>query len=98
RQVLSFHLVDDIFGLELGGEHSVSAETMTTTIVAVTSVRNATDSDAYVDLFELATEQLQQAQDLTTDLGRKHAHERVASFFLALARRFQSTSFETPMP
>ena len=98
RQVLGFHLVDEIFGFELGAERSASAEAMMTTTVAVTSVQSATSSGEFVDFFALATEHLHQAHNLTIDLGRKLAHERIASFFLDLARRFQSTSLEMPMP
>ena len=97
RQVLGFHLIDDIFGLELGAKHSASAEAMVATAVVSVSTRSTAGPGEYVDLLELATKQLQQAQDLTTDLGKKLAHERLANFLLDVARRLQSTSFRMPM-
>jgi CRP/FNR family nitrogen fixation transcriptional regulator len=97
RQVLEFYLVDDIFGFELAAQHSASAEAIATTTVAVSPTPSTKDLGNYVDLFGLVTEQLEQAQSLNTDLARKHAHERIASFLLDLARRLQSTAFWMPM-
>jgi CRP/FNR family nitrogen fixation transcriptional regulator len=97
RQVLGFHLVDDIFGIELGTEHSASAEAMGATVVAVMPGRSVARPVEFIDLFELATGQLQQAEALATDLGIKLAPERVASFLLDLSRRLHSTAFRMPM-
>lgn len=97
RQILGFHLVDDIFGLEVGSEHSTSAEAMTTSSVALTRLRPMENPDAAIDLFELATEQLRSVNELNATLGRTQASERIAGFLLELARRFQSTDFDLPM-
>jgi len=70
---------------------------MVATAVVSVSTRSTAGPGEYVDLLELATKQLQQAQDLTTDLGKKLAHERLANFLLDVARRLQSTSFRMPM-
>lgn len=92
RQILSFHLPGDVFGLEIDGVHSLSAEAVGDTEVA--AIRRsmietaATENSAAARaLVELTQRQLHDIQEHAIVLGRKGAGERVASFLLQLAER-----------
>lgn len=93
RQILGFHLPGDVFGLELGDEHTLSAEAVgASDIVMVRSsaIQRAAAEDmrAARALLQLTSDQLKGARDLALVLGRKGAGERVAAFLLQLADRF----------
>lgn len=92
RQILAFHLPGDVFGLEVGGEHTLSAEAVAD--AEITLVRRslidtaaAQDLAAAQALIGLMQRQLHTAQEHALVLGRKGAGERVAAFLLQLADR-----------
>ncbi|GAM98184.1 transcriptional regulator of Crp/Fnr family [alpha proteobacterium U9-1i] len=93
RQILGFHLPGDIFGLELGDTHTLSAEALASSEIVMVR-RSALDKAAADDaratraLLQLISEQLTTAREHALVLGRKGAGERVAAFLLQLADRF----------
>lgn len=102
RQIGAFHLPGDIFGLEFGGKHTLSAEAMSDAAVLVVK-RSALDALAGRDasiaqgLFVLTSRQLQRMQGRVLLLF-KSAQERVASFLLEMAERSPAgDSIELPM-
>lgn len=102
RQIVAFHVVDEIFGLEGSEEHRLSAEAINEAkIVAFPRCRaeNPADRDRSVahDVIAFALAGLERAQEHAILLGRKLAPERVASFLLDMAERTRSDSFELPM-
>jgi CRP/FNR family nitrogen fixation transcriptional regulator len=103
RQISAFHLTGDIFGIEAGLEHRFTADAIADTTVLV--IKRATlmalanrDSEIASCLWSQATGDLLRAQDHMLLLGRKNAHERVASFLLEMAgRETARESVELPM-
>lgn len=103
RQILGFHLPGDVFGLEAGAKHSLSAEAVVDADLALVR-RSQIDSAAAQDtsaahaLLELMRRQLNSAQEHALVLGRKGAGERVAAFLLQLSDRFtQHCEIDLPM-
>jgi len=103
RQISAFHLPGDIFGVEAGEEHRFTADAIADTTVLVVK-RSALialagrDNDVAKSLWTQATGDLLRAQDHMLLLGRKNAHERVASFLLEMsAREHTQESVELPM-
>lgn len=93
RQILGFHLPGDVFGLELGAVHSLSAEALGASEVVMvrrSTLENAANEDTRVAraLLKLTSDQLSEAREHACVLGRKGAGERVAAFLLHLADRF----------
>jgi CRP-like cAMP-binding protein len=91
RQIGGFYLRGDIFGLQFGDEHALSAEAMTDAKVLVVkrSTLNAlAGRDAAIgrELFDLTGRELHQMQQRVLLLF-KSAQERVASFLLEMAER-----------
>ncbi|MEZ6024050.1 MAG: helix-turn-helix domain-containing protein [Hyphomonadaceae bacterium] len=92
RQILAFHLPGDVFGLESGKTHTLSAEAVADADVALVR-RSLIDAAAAQDvtaaqaLIALMQRQLRNAQEHALVLGRKGAGERVAAFLLQLADR-----------
>src|SRR6516165_12805840 len=91
RQIGAFYLSGEIFGLEMGEEHTFSAEAITDSKVLVIK-RSAVvtlagrDHDVAHELWTLTSRELRRAQDHIMLLV-KTAQERVASFLLEMARR-----------
>lgn len=92
RQISAFHLPGDIFGIEAGKEHRFTADAIADSTVLV--IKHTTllalasrDSEVANCLWTQATGDLLRAQDHMLLLGRKNAHERVASFLLEMAGR-----------
>jgi CRP/FNR family transcriptional regulator, nitrogen fixation regulation protein len=102
RQIGAFYLPGDIFGLEFGDKHTLSAEAMTDAKVLVVrrSALNAlAGSDASIarELFALSSRQLQCMQQRILLLA-KTAQERVATFLVEMAERSPaSDTIEVPM-
>src|SRR6478752_10212841 len=102
RQIGEFYMPGDIFGLEMGNDHSFSAEAITDAKVIVIK-RSAVEA--------LATRDNDVARHLWATTGRelqrmpehillliKTAQERVAGFLLEMAERIKSTTeVELPM-
>ena len=92
RQINSFHLPGDMFGLESGPTHRFSAEAIVETKVEITrrwSLLHAmTHREASAtNLVGFVTRNLQHAEDHMMLLGRKTALERVAAFLLEMDER-----------
>ena len=91
RQIGAFYLPGDVFGLEIGEEHDLSAEAVCDCTVAVikrSSLTNLAKRDGNVaqELWALTARELQRAQKHVLLLVRS-AQERVASFLLEMADR-----------
>jgi CRP/FNR family nitrogen fixation transcriptional regulator len=96
RQVQAFHLPGDMFGFEVEGEHTLSAEAIVESRILVVK-RSAIESLAARDhgvareLWSLTARELQRVQRHVT-LLIKTAQERVVSFLLEMAERAQGAS------
>jgi len=102
RQIGAFYLPGDFFGLEVGDEHSFSAEAITQSKVLVIKrsavvALAARDNDVARQLWTLTGRELRRVQDHILVLI-KTAQERVASFLLEMADRIASgNALELPM-
>jgi CRP/FNR family transcriptional regulator, nitrogen fixation regulation protein len=102
RQIGAFYLPGDMFGLEMGDEHTFSAEAITDAKVLVMKrsavVALATrDNEVARRLWTLTSRELQRVQDHIMLLV-KTARERVVSFLLEMAARMPaSNAVELPM-
>ncbi|HTI66301.1 MAG TPA: helix-turn-helix domain-containing protein [Caulobacteraceae bacterium] len=102
RQVVAFYYPGDVFGLEPGELHALSAEAVTDCRVALArrrSLERAADRDngAARDLWALTARDLQSLGEHMLLLSRKGATERVAIFLLQLAERTETDRLELPM-
>ena len=104
RQIDAFHLPGDIFGLEAGAEHRFSAEAVgNATVIAYRRSRLpaliAEDGAFREQVMTAMLRSLERAQDHMLLLGRKTAHEKVASFLLDMAERIADDEehFDLPM-
>jgi CRP/FNR family transcriptional regulator, nitrogen fixation regulation protein len=92
RQIDAFHLPGDVFGLEHGEAHRLTAEAIVDTQVRIVR-RRALDAAARTevhiacDLWRMTGDDLRCAQEHMLLLGRKNAVERVAAFLLEMDRR-----------
>ncbi len=102
RQIGAFYLPGDIFGLEIGDEHTFSAEAIVDCKVLV--IKRSTlvalagrDNEVARQLWTMTAGELQRAQDHIM-LLIKTAQERVAGFLLEMARRSAAaTEVDLPM-
>ena len=92
RQIEAFHVAGDVFGLEAGVEHRLSAEAVSD--CTVISYRRcgpgsltAADDGMARQLFAYAMQCVVRAQDHSLLLGRPSAAQRVAAFLLEMADR-----------
>ncbi len=102
RQIGSFYLPGDIFGLEVGGKHAFSAEAVADSKVLVIK-RGALvalagrDTGVAGQLWTMAAAELRRAQDHVM-LLIKTAQERVAGFLMEMsARNSGASEVELPM-
>ena len=102
RLIGAFYLAGDMFGLEMGEEHSFSAEAVTRAKVTVFKRRAVLvlaerENDVARRLWALTARELLRVQEHTLLLV-KTAQERVVGFLLELAARMPAgNSFELPM-
>lgn len=101
RQIGGFYLPGDIVGLEVGEEHTFSAEAIVDTKLLVIKrsalmTLAARDNQTANELWTLTNQELQRTQDHVL-LLIKSAEERVASFLIEMARR-SSGSDEVQLP
>ncbi len=102
RQIGAFYLPGDMFGLEMGEEHTFSAEAIVDSNILIikrsTVVSLASrDNEVARQLWTLTGQELKRVQDHIL-LLIKTAQERVASFLLEMAARMScEKSFELPM-
>jgi len=92
RQIGTFHLPGDVFGLESGTNHRLAAEAIIDTTVRLvkrSSLEHAANNDVQVarKLWSITAEELRHAENHMLLLGRKSAMERVATFLLEMDRR-----------
>jgi CRP/FNR family nitrogen fixation transcriptional regulator len=91
RQIGCFYLPGDMFGLEIGDEHTFSAEAITDCKIIVIKrsavvALAARDNEVARQMWALTARELQRAQDHVLALIRS-AQERVAGFLLEMADR-----------
>jgi CRP/FNR family nitrogen fixation transcriptional regulator len=92
RQIGAFYLPGDVFGLESGAVHRLTAEAIVDTTVRLLkrrSLEQAAGTDVQVarSLWAMTANELRHAEDHMLLLGRKNAMERVANFLLEMDRR-----------
>jgi CRP/FNR family nitrogen fixation transcriptional regulator len=92
RQIGTFHLPGDVFGLESGNNHRLAAEAIIDTTVRLvkrSNLEQAADVDVRVarKLWNMTAGELRHAENHMLLLGRKSAMERVANFLLEMDRR-----------
>ena len=92
RQIGTFLLPGDVFGLESGTTHRLAAEAIIDTPVRLVkrrSLEQAAGTDVQVarKLWTMTAGELRHAEDHMLLLGRKNAMERVANFLLEMDRR-----------
>ncbi|HVV41431.1 MAG TPA: helix-turn-helix domain-containing protein [Nitrobacter sp.] len=97
RQIGAFHLPGDVFGLDSGSVHRLTAEAISDTTVRLLKRRSleaAAGSNAQVsrNLWTMTADDLRHAEDHMLLLGRKTAMERVATFLLEMDRRLAKAS------
>jgi CRP/FNR family nitrogen fixation transcriptional regulator len=96
RQIGAFHLAGDVFGLEPGSTHRLTAEAIADTTVRLVKRRSleaAAGSNVRVahNLWTMTAGDLRHAEDHMLLLGRKTALEKVATFLLEMDRRLAKT-------
>jgi CRP/FNR family nitrogen fixation transcriptional regulator len=101
RQIGAFYLPGDIFGLEIGEEHTFSAEAIIDCKILVVKRSvlvslAARDNEVAHQLWAMTAAELQRAQDHIM-LLIKTAQERVAGFLLEMAKR-SSVAAEVELP
>ncbi len=101
RQIGAFYLSGDVFGLEIGEEHTFSAEAITDCKILVVKRSTlvglaARDNEVARQLWAMTAAELQRAQDHIM-LLIKTAQERVAGFLLEMAKRSAAAS-EVDLP
>ena len=92
RQIGAFHLPGDVFGLDSGSTHRLTAEAIADTSVRLVkrhSLEAAAGSNVQVahNLWTMTAGDLRHAEDHMLLLGRKTAMEKVATFLLEMDRR-----------
>ena len=96
RQIGAFILAGDVFGLDPGSSHRLTAEAIADTTVRLVKRRSlevAAGSNVKVahHLWTMTAGDLRHAEDHMLLLGRKTAVERVATFLLEMDRRLAKT-------
>src|SRR4051812_14350608 len=96
RQIGAFHLSGDVFGLESGPVHRLTAEAIVDTAVRLVKRRTLEQAAGITvqvaqSLWAITAGELRHAEDHMLLLGRKNAMERVASFLLEMDRRLAKT-------
>ncbi|MGZ8363038.1 MAG: helix-turn-helix domain-containing protein [Caulobacteraceae bacterium] len=92
RQISDFYLPGDVFGIEPGEAHRLSAEAVCDAVVFKMKRKplmmlSETDCSVSRKLFTLSLHNLTRSQDHMLLLGRKSASERLIWFLMDMARR-----------
>ena len=100
RQIAAFHMVGDIFGLEIGGSHRLTADALLETTLRLLkrqSLEDLANGDAAVarTLLSMTTDNLQHAENHLLLLGRKNSTEKVAAFLIEMDRRLTARGVMT---
>ncbi|THD71871.1 MAG: cyclic nucleotide-binding domain-containing protein [Bradyrhizobium sp.] len=96
RQIGAFYLPGDVFGLESGPAHRLTAEAIVDTTVRLVKRRSLEQAAGITvqvahSLWSMTAGELRHAENHMLLLGRKNAMERVASFLLEMDRRLTVT-------
>jgi CRP/FNR family nitrogen fixation transcriptional regulator len=96
RQIGAFYLPGDVFGLESGPAHRLTAEAIGDTTVRLVKRRSlelaaGITVEVARSLWSMTAGELRHAEDHMLLLGQKSALERVASFLLEMDRRLSVT-------
>lgn len=101
RPIGDFYHAGEIFGLETGETHSMTAEALSDCLVlsATRQALTAAGGQAQFDevVWQATVRDLENAREHLSLLVRKTANERVASFLLGLARRHGDPTVELAM-
>jgi len=103
RQIGGFYLPGDVFGLEIDGEHRLTAEAICDSKIVVIKrsavvALAARQGDIARELWAMTARELASVQNLMLTLGRKTAQGRVAAFLLEMAARGHcANEVELPM-
>ena len=102
RQIGAFYLPGDLFGFEVGGEHTFSAEAITDSKILVIKRSSLVtlashDNEVAHKLWTMTAGELQRAQDHIM-LVIKTAQERVAGFLLEMSSRSSPSNNEVDLP
>ncbi|MET0529118.1 MAG: helix-turn-helix domain-containing protein [Microvirga sp.] len=103
RQIAAFYLPGDVFGIERGAVHRLSAEVTRRGIVA-TYPRCSLNEPTYIarpqvyEMLESALIAMELAQRHIVLLSHRDAYERIASFLIDLSDRLRRDVIELPMP
>jgi CRP/FNR family transcriptional regulator, nitrogen fixation regulation protein len=97
RQIGAFHLPGDIFGLENGELHRLTAEAIVDTTVRLIKRQSLervakTDPAMVLCLLTMTTANLEHVENRMLLLGRSTARERVAAFLLEMNGRLTAAS------
>ncbi|WP_020174052.1 helix-turn-helix domain-containing protein [Methyloferula stellata] len=90
RQIDAFHVAGDIFGFEMGWEHTLSAEAVCDCTVIPyrrRGIETANDEVLSQQLFTYAMRSFTRAQEHSLLLGRRSAVEKVAAFLIEWAEQ-----------
>ncbi len=92
RQIEAFHVAGDVFGLEMAGEHALSAEAVSDCTLVFYRRRNIeslaqTDGSLGHQMFQFALQTLAQTRNHSLLLSRRGAAEKVAAFLLTWPER-----------
>ena len=90
RQIDAFHVAGDVFGIEMGGLYTLSAEAVSDCRV-VAYRRLPFDQSVPPQLLVQVMRSLNRAQEHAVLLGRRSAVEKVAAFLLDWARQSSAT-------
>ncbi|MDE2230375.1 MAG: helix-turn-helix domain-containing protein [Alphaproteobacteria bacterium] len=103
RQIVGFLVAGDVFGFAAGDKYTVSAEAVSPVTLCRFPRRQL--ERVFVEfpgverqLLDAVTRELAAAQDQMVLLGRKTAHERLASFLLSLLRRQDNPDGSVDLP
>jgi len=103
RQIGSFYLPGDLFGLEFMEGHNLAAETITNVKILVIKksalAALVKKSPAVAsELFQLTARELTRAQDRVLLLSSKSAQERVVGFLFEMSKRSSGTGNKLELP
>ena len=96
RQILAFHLPDDIFGLEFGPNYRFTTDAVVDTTVRLVKRHSLeyvakTDLRVTSDLRSRLAKELTEAEAHLLSLGQRTALERVVAFLLEMDKRMAPT-------
>lgn len=100
RQIGDFYYPGDLFGLEPGAVHLLSAEALCDCVILVlrrSALRDASDGRMERLIWNAASMELQRAHQHVMLLGRKTACEKVATLLMTVADRWPEVPAQLPM-